>query len=93
MHLTLFIPDLLPPAGMEAAIAVVEAWADETLLGESAALMSRPDVNAALALPPSALTGFALRARHPAASARSHCCHRRKPRRPRHPQIRSRAGR
>lgn len=43
-----------------AAIAAVEAWAGDTLLGETTVLKSRPDVNAALSLPAPTLAGFDL---------------------------------
>lgn len=49
-------------------IFAVEVWADGILLGETADLQSRPDVNSALALPASARTGFALRVCHSTAS-------------------------
>ncbi len=49
-------------------IANVELWAGETLLGFTATLFARPDVTAALALPPTALAGFEFFAHHPSAA-------------------------
>ncbi len=49
-------------------IAVIEAWAGEILIGETAALYARPDVNAALGLAANAATGFEIFAHHPTAS-------------------------
>ncbi len=47
-----------------ADIAVIEAWSGDTLLGETAVLQVRPDVNAALSLPAAARTGFEFFAHH-----------------------------
>ena len=54
----------------QSSIAAVEAYASDsdTLLGFTFTLYSRPDVTAALALPPAALTGFEFFAHHPAAN-------------------------
>jgi SAM-dependent methyltransferase len=49
-----------------ARITGVEVWAGDTLVGETRALYARPDVNAALGLPP-VLVGFDLFAHHPGA--------------------------
>ena len=49
-------------------IVAVEAWSDTTLIGDTATLFLRPDVNAALHLPTSAACGFELFAHHPAAT-------------------------
>ena len=43
-------------------LAAVEVWSADTLLGETSALLARPDVAVALALPPSTPTGFAFHA-------------------------------
>lgn len=45
-------------------IAAIEAWSGDTLLGESAVLSHRPDVCAALAIDPTARTGFHVIAHH-----------------------------
>ena len=47
-------------------VTAIEAWSGDTLLGETAVLHVRPDVNAALALPAAARTGFEFFAHHPA---------------------------
>jgi SAM-dependent methyltransferase len=44
-------------------IAAIEAWVEQTLVGEAHRLESRPDVNAALNLPPDICTGFRMIAR------------------------------
>lgn len=49
-------------------IAAIEAWADETLLGETSALLDRPDVRGALGLPDGSRNGFELFAHHPSAA-------------------------
>jgi SAM-dependent methyltransferase len=49
----------------QAQIAALEAWSGDTLLGETTALYSRPDVSAALALPAAARCGFELFAHLP----------------------------
>ena len=51
----------------QARLSAVEAWANETRLGETRALYERADVNAALGLPPATRVGFELFAHHPAA--------------------------
>lgn len=50
------------------AIAAVEAWSGDTLLGFTATRYDRADVRAAHALPDGARTGFELFAHHPAAT-------------------------
>ncbi|MBI5689413.1 MAG: methyltransferase domain-containing protein [Verrucomicrobia bacterium] len=50
-------------------IAVVEAWAEDTLIGETRVLFERPDVSAAFNLPPGTPTGFELFAHHPSPPA------------------------
>jgi len=50
----------------QANITALEAWSGDTLVGETRALYSRPDVNAALSLPAGARAGFELFAHHPA---------------------------
>lgn len=52
----------------QADIAAIEAWNGDTLLGETAVLYVRPDVNAALFLPATARTGFEFFAHYPTAS-------------------------
>lgn len=49
-------------------IVAIEAWCGDTLVGETRALLARPDVNAALNLPADVRTGFELFAHHSAAS-------------------------
>ena len=49
-------------------LAAVEAWSDTVLLGETAALVSRDDVIAALALPATTRPGFDFFAHHPTAA-------------------------
>lgn len=54
----------------QSSITAVEAWSVDTpplLLGHTLSLLPRPDVAAAHALPPAALTGFDLFAHHPSA--------------------------
>ena len=51
-----------------AAIAAVEAWAGDTLIGETAALYERPDVTVAHGLPAGTRTGFEIFAHHPSAT-------------------------
>ena len=46
-------------------IAAIEAWSGSVLLGETALLFPRPDVSAALGLPPHSATGFQVVAGHP----------------------------
>ncbi len=48
-------------------IAAIEAWSGEAFVGETAVHLPRPDVNAALNLPPALPCGFELFAHHPAA--------------------------
>lgn len=48
----------------QADIAAIEAWSGTTLLGETTALYSRPDVTGALALQAGARTGFEFFAHH-----------------------------
>ena len=57
-----------PPGGLSAG-DVVEAWADGVVIGATAAVHERPDVTAALGLPPGTRTGFEFFAHHPAANA------------------------
>ncbi len=45
-------------------LVAAEAWAGDTLVGETAAFYARPDVNAALSLPADARAGFELVAHH-----------------------------
>jgi SAM-dependent methyltransferase len=49
-------------------ITAVEAWSGDHLLGQSMALIARPDVNAALTLPEEVTPGFDFFADHPAAA-------------------------
>jgi SAM-dependent methyltransferase len=49
-------------------VAAVEAWSGPVLLGETALLFPRPDVSAALGLPPHAATGFKVVAGNPEAA-------------------------
>ena len=51
------------------AIAVIEAWSGDAVVGETRALLLRPDVNAALNLPAEVRTGFELFAHHASALA------------------------
>ena len=53
-----------PPGGF-AKGDVVEAWADGAVIGATAAVHERPDVTAALGLPPGTSTGFEFFAHHP----------------------------
>src|SRR5688572_22344772 len=48
-------------------VAAIEAWAGETIIGETRVLLARPDVNTALNLPADVRTGFELFAHHPSA--------------------------
>lgn len=50
-------------------VTAIEAWADDTQLGETRAFYDRADVTAALGLPGSARVGFELFAHHPAAAS------------------------
>ena len=43
-------------------VAAIEAWGETGLLGETASLLARPDVTAALVLPAASATGFTLSA-------------------------------
>jgi SAM-dependent methyltransferase len=52
----------------QTSIVAVEAWAGETLIGETAALYVRPDVITAHWLEPETRTGFELFAHHPSAA-------------------------
>ena len=52
----------------QAQLAAIEAWADDTRLGETRAFYNRPDVTAALGLPGLARVGFELFAHHPTAA-------------------------
>ena len=56
---------IAPTAGFEAGGAV-EAWAGNERLGYTSALYERPDVTAALGLPPGTRSGFEFFAHHPA---------------------------
>lgn len=50
------------------SLAAIEAWSDNTLIGETSAPYSRPDVSAAHGLPVDARTGFELFIHHPGAA-------------------------
>jgi ubiquinone/menaquinone biosynthesis C-methylase UbiE len=50
------------------SIAAIEAWSDETLLGETSALYERPDVVVAHRLRPGTRAGYELFAHHPSAT-------------------------
>ncbi|MEY4941433.1 MAG: hypothetical protein RIQ93_3168, partial [Verrucomicrobiota bacterium] len=52
----------------QSGIVAIEAWADDRLVGETAAMHARADVSAALALPPGARPAFDFFVHDPAAS-------------------------
>lgn len=54
--------------GAQPGIAAIEAWSEDTLLGETTALIARADVIAALALPADARAGFEFFAHHATAA-------------------------
>lgn len=57
----------LDSSAAQSSIVSLEAYSGETQLGFTSTLYARPDVTAALSLPPSAVTGFEFFCHHPSA--------------------------
>ncbi len=62
--LCIFVRGWLWLGSAQDAIATVECWAEDILIGETTAVFTRPDVTAALALEPGVRTGFELLGHH-----------------------------
>ena len=66
--LCFFLRGWLFAGDSHASVAAIEAWSDQTLIGETSALYERPDVTFAHRLPPGTRTGYELFAHHSSAT-------------------------